>query len=50
MTVMVEMQNTGDPGVRAEIVALVVPVLSGCPGDWPDVDAEGQALFFEVAT
>jgi hypothetical protein len=35
MAVMVEMHHTGcDPGVRAEIVALIEHVLSGRSGDW----------------
>ena len=34
LAVTVEMQNMGDPGVRAEIVAHIEHVLSGRPGDW----------------
>jgi hypothetical protein len=34
MAVMVEMQNTGDPGVRTDIVAVIEHVLSDRPGDW----------------
>ena len=34
MAVMVEMQNTGDPAVRADIVAVIEHVLSDRPGDW----------------
>ena len=34
MAVMVEMENTGDPAVRAEIVAVIEHVLSDRPGDW----------------
>jgi len=31
---MAEMQNTGDPGVRAEVVAVIEYVLAGRSGDW----------------
>jgi hypothetical protein len=34
MAVTVEMHNTGDPGIRAEIVGLIEHVLSDRPGDW----------------
>src|SRR5213594_4137932 len=34
MAVTVGMENTGDPAVRAEIVALIEHVLSDRPGDW----------------
>ena len=34
MAVTVEMQNTGDPGVRAEVVAIIEHVLGDRPGDW----------------
>lgn len=34
MAVLVEMQNTGDPGVRVEIVAAIEHALSDYPGDW----------------
>ena len=34
MGVTVEMHNTGDPRVRAEIVGLIEHVLSDRPGDW----------------
>ena len=34
MLVRVEMQNTGDPRVRGEIVAIVEHVLSDRPGEW----------------
>ncbi len=34
MAVMVEMQNTGDPAMRAEVVALIEHVLADRPGDW----------------
>ena len=34
MTVTVEMHNTGDPGIQAEVVAAVEHVLSDRPGDW----------------
>jgi len=34
MAVTVEMHNTGDPGIRAEIVGLIEHVLSSRPGDW----------------
>ena len=29
-----EMQNTGDPAMRAEVVALIEHVLADRPGDW----------------
>ncbi len=29
-----EMQNTGDPGLRVEVVATVEHVLADRPGDW----------------
>ena len=31
---MVEMQNTGDPRARNEIVAMIEHVLTDKPGDW----------------
>ena len=34
MAVTVDMQNTGDPVVRTEIVALIEHVLGDRPGDW----------------
>jgi hypothetical protein len=34
MAVLVEMQNTGDPEVRAEIVAAIEHALSDYSGDW----------------
>ena len=34
MAVTVEMQNTGDPGVRAEVVAIIEHVLGDRTGDW----------------
>ena len=41
MAVMVEMENTGDPAARAEIVAVIEHVLSDRPGDWR-VSTHGQ--------
>jgi hypothetical protein len=34
MAVTVEMHNTGDPALRAEVVSLIEHVLSNRPGDW----------------
>jgi hypothetical protein len=34
MAVTVEMHNTGDPSLKADIVASVEHVLSARPGDW----------------
>jgi hypothetical protein len=34
MAVRIEMQNTGDPRVRGEIVAIFEHVLSDRPGEW----------------
>jgi hypothetical protein len=34
MAVTVEMQNTGDPRTRTEVVAMIEHVLSGRPGEW----------------
>ena len=34
MAVTVEMQDTGDPGIRAEVVAAIEHVLSDRLGDW----------------
>jgi hypothetical protein len=34
MAVAVEMQNTGDPDVQRDVVAIVEHVLSDRPGDW----------------
>lgn len=34
MAARVEMQNTGDPGTRGEIAALIEHVLSDRPGEW----------------
>ena len=34
MAARVEMQNTGDPRTRGEIVALIEHVLNDRPGDW----------------
>jgi hypothetical protein len=34
MAVKIEMQNTGDPRVRGEIVAIIEHVLSDRPGEW----------------
>jgi hypothetical protein len=34
MAVRIEMQNTGDPRVRGEIVAIIEHVLSDRAGDW----------------
>jgi hypothetical protein len=34
MAVMIEMQNTGDPRARGEIVAVIEHVLSDRPGEW----------------
>ncbi len=34
MAVTVEIQNTGDPGLWAEVVATVEHVLADRPGDW----------------
>jgi hypothetical protein len=34
MGVTVEMQNTGDPVVRADVIAAIEHVLADRPGDW----------------
>jgi hypothetical protein len=34
MAVMIEMQNTGDPRARGEIVAIIEHVLSDRAGEW----------------
>ena|SRR5689334_18342313 len=34
MSVVVEMQNTGDPRARTEVVAMIEHVFSDRPGDW----------------
>jgi hypothetical protein len=34
MAVLVELRNTGDPGIGAEVQALVEHALSDRPGDW----------------
>jgi hypothetical protein len=34
MAVAVEMQNTGDPGVQRDVVAMVEHVLADRAGDW----------------
>jgi hypothetical protein len=34
MPVIVEMQNTGDPGLRTEVVAMLEHILSERPGEW----------------
>jgi hypothetical protein len=34
MAITVEMQNTGDPRVRTEVIAMIEHVLSGRPGEW----------------
>lgn len=34
MSVTVDIQNTGDPGLRAEVVAMIEHVLSDRPGQW----------------
>jgi hypothetical protein len=34
MAVSVEMHNTGDPNLRAEVVALIEHVLASRSGDW----------------
>jgi hypothetical protein len=34
MAVSLELHNTGDPGARAEVLALVEHALSDRPGDW----------------
>jgi hypothetical protein len=34
MAVVVEMQNTGDPDVQRDVVAMVEHVLADRPGDW----------------
>jgi hypothetical protein len=34
MAVTVELQNTGDPGARTEIVATIEHALSDRPGEW----------------
>jgi hypothetical protein len=34
MSVTVEMQNTGDPDLKADVVASVEHVLGNRPGDW----------------
>jgi hypothetical protein len=41
MAVRIEMQNTGDPRTRGEIVAVVEHVLSDRPGEWR-VSIEGS--------
>src|SRR5947209_17371638 len=34
MAVMVEMQNTGDPGLQREVAATIEHALADRPGDW----------------
>jgi len=34
MAVLVEMHNTGDPGLRADVVARIEHALADRPGDW----------------
>ena len=34
MAVMVEMQNTGDPNLQADVRAVIEHVLADKPGDW----------------
>jgi hypothetical protein len=34
MAVMVEMQNTGDPGLQRDVVASIEHALADRPGDW----------------
>ncbi len=34
MAVMVEMQNTGDPGLQREVAATIEHALEDRPGDW----------------
>ena len=34
MAVMVEMQNTGDPGLQREMAATIEHALADRPGDW----------------
>ncbi|HEV2713950.1 MAG TPA: hypothetical protein VGU64_01720, partial [Terriglobales bacterium] len=34
MAVMVEMQNTGDPNLQADVRAVIEHVLADRPGDW----------------
>lgn len=34
MAVIVELQNTGDPGGHAEVIATIEHVLSDRPGEW----------------
>jgi len=34
MAVTVEMHNTGDPALRAEVVSVIEHILSDRPGDW----------------
>jgi hypothetical protein len=34
MVAMVEMHNTGDPALRADVVAAIEHVLADRPGDW----------------
>jgi hypothetical protein len=43
MPVTVEMQNTGDPSLKADVVASVEHVLSARPGDWQVTIVGSQA-------
>lgn len=42
MAVVVEMHNTGDPGMETEVRAMIEHVLSDRPGDWRVVIAGSQ--------
>jgi hypothetical protein len=43
MGVTVEMQNTGDPVVRADVIAAIEHVLADRPGDWGFSSVGSQA-------
>ena len=43
MAVMVEMQNTGDPNLQADVRAVIEHVLADRPGDWRVLIVGSQA-------
>ena len=43
MAVMVEMQNTGDPNLQADVRAVIEHVLADRPGDWRVLIVVSQA-------
>jgi hypothetical protein len=47
MAVIVEMHHTGDPVLRADMVAVIEHVLSDRPGDWQVfiIGAQGGVVF-----